>query len=290
MALKELLPHLPAEKQRHLEATVAMTRDAVEVEMIILFGSHARGDFVADLKPGYFSDYDILIIVEDEATVENHSLWLSLEDKCEDVTEPALVSLLVHDIADVNEQIEQGLYFFSEIKREGITLYDSGRYQLAEAQAKTALQRQIYAQECFAQYRTNAMRIFSHAITAMHNEQNSMAALCLHQTAETLYKCAILVIAAEQPKTHDIESLEKWCIALDPSFRDIFPLDDPDGKRRFELLKYAYLSARYSPSYRISRDDLEELARSISRLRRCTEDVCDNWVAALCAENDSTQE
>ena len=286
----EQLKHLPAQKQRHLEAIVAMIRDALEVELIILFGSHARGDFVSDRKIGYFSDYDILVIVEDEATVENHSLWLSLEDRCENVTQPVLVGLLVHDIADVNAQIEQGLYFVSEIKREGITLYDSGRYQLAEAQAKTALQRQIYTQECFAQYRMNAMSIFTHAITAMHNDQNSIAAFCLHQTTETLYKYAILVITAEQPKTHDIEALEKRCIALDPSFRDIFPLDDPDSKRRFELLTDAYVSPRYSPSYRISRDDLEELARSISRLRRCTEDVCAKWLDALCAETGSELE
>ena len=57
--MKHSLEHLPARKQRHLELIVKIIRAAVDVEMIILYGSHARGDWVEDAKGQKFSDYDV---------------------------------------------------------------------------------------------------------------------------------------------------------------------------------------------------------------------------------------
>ena len=42
-------------------------------------------------------------------------------------------------------------------------------------------------------------------------------------------------------------------------------------RRRFELLKRAYVEARYSASYTISADDLEALVQSVRRLRDIVE-------------------
>ncbi|WP_342278325.1 hypothetical protein [Candidatus Tisiphia endosymbiont of Myopa tessellatipennis] len=43
------------------------------------------------------------------------------------------VTLVLESIKTVNSQLEKGHYFFSDIKKEGILLYDSGEFQLAEA-------------------------------------------------------------------------------------------------------------------------------------------------------------
>ena len=40
--------HLPASKQRQLCAIVRIIRAAADVERVVLFGSHARGDWVDD--------------------------------------------------------------------------------------------------------------------------------------------------------------------------------------------------------------------------------------------------
>jgi hypothetical protein len=44
-------------------------------------------------------------------------------------------------------------------------------------------------------------------------------------------------------------------------------------RRRFELLKRAYVDARYSANYEIGSEDLEELARSVRQLRDLVETV-----------------
>ena len=41
--MKTSLDHLPPRKQRQLAALVDEIRGAVDVEMVIVFGSHARG-------------------------------------------------------------------------------------------------------------------------------------------------------------------------------------------------------------------------------------------------------
>lgn len=57
--MKQSLDHLSSRKQAHLRDIVQLIRDAVDVDMIVLFGSHARGDHVDDPAGGYVSDYDV---------------------------------------------------------------------------------------------------------------------------------------------------------------------------------------------------------------------------------------
>ncbi len=285
--MDELLGHLPANKRRHIEAIVVLIHEATTVEMIVLFGSHARGDAVYDPAGGYFSDYDILVIVADEMTVENHNLWSSLENEFHNLTGPTPVGLIVHDIQDLNHQLQQGWYFFTDVKNEGIVLYDSGRYQLAETQPQSPTQWRVYARQCFAKYFANAEQAFTHAMDSIPRGWNSWAAFLLHQATEAYYyKCSLLVITTYRPKTHNIETLGKRCVSLDPAFRDVFPRDDPDSERQFKLLKAAYVSARYSLSYRISREDLETLAHRIVILRERTEEVCERYIASLRNQQD----
>lgn len=76
------LDHLPAGKRAELAFVVDVLRTAFDEERstrqspalrdgailkIILFGSYARGDWVEDPVGRYFSDYDLLVVVADEA-------------------------------------------------------------------------------------------------------------------------------------------------------------------------------------------------------------------------------
>jgi predicted nucleotidyltransferase len=53
------------DKQAKLVAMAAKIRElAPDTGMIVLFGSHARGDWVDDHETGYHSDYDVLVVVD----------------------------------------------------------------------------------------------------------------------------------------------------------------------------------------------------------------------------------
>ena len=130
--MKTSVNHLPLLKQQQLADVVATLRDVAPVEMVILFGSHARGDWVDDPVGGYHSDLDVLAVVKNRKIVEQHNLWSTIEDRLRNRLGHTELSLIVHDIKDVNQQLERGFYFFRDVKSEGIVLYDSGRFVLAQ--------------------------------------------------------------------------------------------------------------------------------------------------------------
>ena len=76
--MKESLAHLPERKRHELARIVSIIRDsAPQAEMIILFGSYARGDAVEDVTTDghttyeYSSDFDILTIVKSKSLADN---------------------------------------------------------------------------------------------------------------------------------------------------------------------------------------------------------------------------
>jgi predicted nucleotidyltransferase/HEPN domain-containing protein len=279
--MKHSLEHLPARKQRHLDVIVKIIRAAVDAEMIILYGSHARGDWVEDVKGHKFSDYDVLVIVDSEAKVEDVDLWSRLRERLDRAIRLNEVQLIVHDIADVNRQLENGWYFFIDVEKEGIMLHDSGRHTLAAPKPKTPAERRAFTQQCFREYMTTADQFYTHGLADIERGWNKMAAFQLHQAAEHYYKCAILVVTAYWPKEHNIKYLARLGAGLDPAFRDIFPVKPHAEKRRLELLKDAYVKARYSLKWTISREDLEVLAQRIAVLRERTQAVCEAHIASL---------
>ena len=68
--MKRSLSHLPKHKQQELNEITSITKANPGVEMVILFGSYARGDWVEDIYTEghityeYKSDFDILICLK----------------------------------------------------------------------------------------------------------------------------------------------------------------------------------------------------------------------------------
>jgi uncharacterized protein len=280
--MKASLDHLPLSKQNTIRAIAKIIRDAVEVEMIILFGSFARGDYVEDAGKKYFSDVDLLVVVRNERLANRHTMWSQLRRQARRVSGKAEVTIIVHSIDHINQQLERGQYFFSDIKKEGILLHDSGRFVLAEEKPSSLDERQAYARACFEAGFEKADQLYAMFTHGMENEWGSIAAFQLHQAAETYYKTVLLVFTAYLPrKTHKLEELGKKCGDLHPTFRGIFPRATAEDRRRFELLEAAYLEARYSMTYSISREDLDILSAPVRELRARTEQACREHIAAM---------
>jgi uncharacterized protein len=85
----------------------------------------------------YHSDYDLLVVVDHEDLTDVPEFWAKTEDRLlEELSAgKALrtpVSVIYHSIADVNEKLELGRYFFMDIVREGIVLHEEPNYPFAE--------------------------------------------------------------------------------------------------------------------------------------------------------------
>ena len=108
------------------------------IAMIILFGSYARGDWVSDqytkghITYSYQSDLDIMVILKKgkhisyaEPRIEKR---LERELVLDPLSKEPWITLIFESIDYVNRQLEKGRYFYSDIKKEGVLLYDSGEF------------------------------------------------------------------------------------------------------------------------------------------------------------------
>jgi predicted nucleotidyltransferase/HEPN domain-containing protein len=281
LPMKTSLAHLPEKKQQQLRALGELIRAEAEVDLVILFGSYARGDWVEDPEGGYFSDFDVLVVVKSRALVEKLNLWSKIETRARRVTTPTALSLIVHDIKDVNEQLEKGFYFFSDIRKEGIVIYDSGRFHLAEAKERPLAERKAQAQAWFEQWLKSASGFYRQHEHAVDDSEWSIAAFDLHQATERLYHCALLVLTAYKPKVHNLEDLGKRAGDLHPALRNVFPRGRPEDDRLFKLLKHAYVDARYDPKFTITREELATLAGHVRALRERVEGVCRERISGM---------
>ncbi|MEW6618721.1 MAG: HEPN domain-containing protein [bacterium] len=274
--MKKSIDHLSFRKQRELETVVRVIRNVVRVEMIVLFGSYARGDFVDydfryDAEEGHFtsyeSDFDIMVIVQEEKIAEDFRIWGRIENQLRHKI-PTPVKLVTEDIEHVNEQLSVGRYFYAEVKKEGILLYDSKRFQLARARKLTPGIKKALAEEDYKLWFPKAKEFFVNFEFNFEKGWNNLAAFNLHQTTESLYSGASLVLTSYKPKTHDLEKLTKRMEKIDLDFKKIFPREQAEEKRLFELLRKAYVDARYKKSYKITKSELEYLAERVKKLRR----------------------
>ena len=115
------LDHLPEKKQRELRRIVDVLHEEFEAKVkasgserrrqarilkIILFGSHARGGWVEDRVGGYFSDYDILIVVNEAECTDFAAYWSLAEDRLHRHRYIKTVpQFIVHTLAEVNEAL-----------------------------------------------------------------------------------------------------------------------------------------------------------------------------------------
>jgi uncharacterized protein len=94
--------HLPEKKRAQLAAIVELFREALPKGLLVLFGSHARGDWVDDPDTGYRSDFDLLAVVRDPAQADDHGLFRELEGRLREAAAPTPVTLIAHDLKFVN--------------------------------------------------------------------------------------------------------------------------------------------------------------------------------------------
>ena len=61
----------------------------------------------------------------------------------------------------------------------------------------------------------------------------------------------------------------------------MWPRNTKFANRCFELLRQAYVNARYSPHYKITSQELEWLAERIELLQKLVKEACDRHIEAL---------
>lgn len=245
-----------------------------KIYKIILFGSYARDDWVDEPENGYQSDFDLLVIVSHRDLTDIEHYWYVAEDKIlrdGDIARP--VNIIVHSLEEVNQSLERGEYFWVDIARDGIILYELPCHPLATPKALTAADAYTMAKAYFDDWLTKIDSAIKGAGFYVSENEFKDAAFILHQATERAYICFLLVQKLYFPKSHNIKFLRSLAEDNEPRLIGAWPRDARIDRRRFELLKRAYVEARYSPAYEIGINDLNAIRASVSTLREIVEQV-----------------
>lgn len=276
--MKTSLAHLPSEKQQELTIIADIVREKYIVEMIILFGSYARGDWVEELhEDGFYykyqSDFDIFVVTEKEYLASKIESDSQLRNSLRCVIKTP-VTFIAHDIDFLNRRLRKGQYFFSDIKKDGICLYNSDRFELAEEKGLTHKEYKHFAEEDFNYCMNRAFSFYKHFTFALNDQDYRTAAFMLHQATENFYSTILLTLTRYKPNTHDLEKLSKRVASIEPEFLKIFPQGTEEEKTLFELLRKAYVSARYNKNYKITSKELTWLSDRVTILQKMVQEVC----------------
>ncbi|CAN5122904.1 nucleotidyltransferase and HEPN domain-containing protein [soil metagenome] len=296
------LDHLPPRQQSELERakqtlmnefSVAISRATQpwkkngKILKIILFGSYSRDDWVDEPANGYQSDFDFLVIVSHKDLTDIADYWYVAEDKVQRDPEIARpVNIIVHTLEEVNQSLRRGEYFWVDIVRDGILLYELAGSALAVPMPLTSADAYAMA----AAYQHEQARSldqwidlaeFSIGRIASDSSWAKKAAFNLHQAAETAYACFLLTRTLYFPRSHNIKFLRSLAEDKEPRLIVAWPREIRSDRRRFELVKRAYVEARYSDSYEISADDLAAIFSCVRSLRDIVEQVSLERLAQL---------
>jgi predicted nucleotidyltransferase len=246
---------------------------------IILFGSYAREDWVDDPVGGYQSDFDLLVVVDHDDLTDIAHYWYIAEDKImRDAKIARLVNIIVHSLDEVNQSLKRGEYFWVDIARDGVMLYELPCHPLATPMPLTQADAYQMAQAYFDEWLPSIDRALATAEGQVQKGAADLgwrkdAAFSLHQATERAYVCFLLVRTLYFPKSHNIKFLRSLAEDSEPRLIEAWPRERRIDRRRFQLLKRAYVEARYSTAYEISIEELNAILTCVRALRDIVEQV-----------------
>ncbi len=296
--MKISLDHLPESKQRNVARIVEIIHEEFDdalkeakseakrrgrILKIILFGSYAKGTWVDEphTMKGYRSDFDILVIVN-ESRFAGFEYWDRATDRLN--REPTIgvpVGLIVHSGREVNNALRNAQYFFTDIRKEGILLYEMDDRELAEPAVLNSPQAFEVAKSHYNDRYASAAHRLKIAKVSLAENMHNEAAFDLHQSVERTYTALLLVLTNYSPPSHNLKFLRMLAEDRDRRLIEAWPRDQHRYNAWFNVLNEAYVKARYSKHYEISEEALKWLMERTEHLHALVRTVCEERLESL---------
>lgn len=283
--MKRSIKRLPKCTQEELTILLELIRHHVEhCQMVILYGSYARGNYVLwdskiefGVNTSYQSDYDLLVVIPNATAKRAEKKLRQVVTKYHNHFEGrrhASPQFVVEHINTVNNNLEISQYFFTDIVKDGIMLYDSGKSKLAKPRQLSYKEIRDIAQREFDTVYPYGVRFLKLANSEFADKSHNTSAFLLHQACEKFYNCILLVFTNYRPKNHKLNELGGMVKRFSMELVTVFPQNTDFEKECFDLLCRSYIEARYNIDFKITREQLEYLLSRAEILREMTGRLC----------------
>lgn len=283
--MKRSIKHLPKRTQEELNTLLELITHYSWCSMVVLYGSYARGGYVLwdekvefGVNTSYQSDYDIMVVVS-KSNIKH------VEDRLRTKVTPKYHKAFAHrrhaspqfivEYADtLNKELERSHYFFTDIVKEGIKMYDNKEYRLSKPRELSFREIKEIAVGEFERVYPNGCNLLVTCHFTFSREMNIECAFLTHQVCERFYNAICLVYTNYRPKSHKLEELGARVKEYSREFVTVFPLNTDFEKRCFDLLCRAYIEARYNKDFIVTKEELTYMLERTEILKEITDRIC----------------
>lgn len=290
--MKRSIKRLPRHTQEELDILVKLINHHIpKCEMIILFGSYARGGYVLwderiefGIHTSYQSDLDLMLVMNESSTIITEH---KLRDKVDVAYEKILAhrrhpeaQFIVEDINILNKNLERKQYFYTDIIKEGIKLYDSKVVKLAKPHDLSFQEIKEIAVEEYNIYYPDADGFLSHGYFDYEKGTYRLGSFQLHQACERFYSAISLVFTNYRPKSHKLPEFHARVKEFSRELSIVFPLNTDFEKRCYDLICRAYIEARYNRDFVVTKEELEYMLQRVEVLKDVTCRLCNEKITS----------
>ena len=285
--MKKGISYLPENKQKDLQQIIRFILEKLpQCEMIILYGSYARDKYVDfdermefGVPVSFRSDYDILVVTSGISDKDAGRILDWVDDKYyRNPDKQTPVEFINDDVKKLNSDLSEGRYFYSQIKREGVILYDSGRFKLARRRKLNYEEIKQQAQEYFNEKYERGNDFLEGALFYYHRGSHKMASFMLHQVCENYFYAIRLSYTQRNSKQHNLDKLLSSVKKYSDDLVKVFPRNTKEEKRLFELIRTAYVEARYNADFQVAASDIEVLIAKTASLGGIVKRICEEKI------------
>ena len=162
-----------------------------------------------------------------------------------------------------------------DINRDGIIVYEFEPKPLAKPGNLSAEEIHEEAKGHFEQWFQRSLNLAELSSTAAGRQMLNESAFLLHQAVEAAYHCLLLTLTLYTPQLHKIDKLRAMAEGLDSRLIEAWPRKTRYQRRAFDRIRRAYVEARYSKHYRITKEMLAEATASVEMLQGIVKTVCE---------------
>lgn len=290
--MKRSIKHLPKRTQEELNTLLELITQHVSwCSMIVLYGSYARGGYVLwdekvelGVHTSYQSDYDIMIVVS-KISVKH------VEDRLRNKVTPkyhkafahrrhASPQFIVEYIDTLNKALEKSQYFFTDIIKEGIKIYDTKEFKLTKPCKLSFKEIKEVAEFEYNIHYPDGDVLLKNGYFNFEMEAYKVGSFIIHQACERFYNAISLVFTNYRPHTHKLKELGAQVKEYSRDLISVFPMNTDFEKRCFDLLCRAYIEARYNRAFVITKEELVYMLERTEVLRDITLRICTEKIAS----------
>ena len=216
--------------------------------------------------------YFLLMLTTDITRIEH-----SVQDHVTGAFPQMNITILVHGIETVTNEIKQGNRFFNAVCRDGLQMYSFNGLRLnvdfPNLNPSTTFSR---AQKHYAHREGLALGFLQSANTCLEHGYYNNCVFQLHQAIEQACIMVIRIYMGYRSDMHNLARLINLCRCFSDEPFELFPRKTAEEKRQFQILIRSYSETRYKDEYQIDRADADKLFTQVVEFLNLIKTLCNN--------------